>query len=80
MIRGKLLTDKQVKGLLKGETVLIKGLKKKDGSGTYEMNFKMTGIEDFSYVNKENVTVTGKQLTLEGSFPIRKKRKNTEWV
>ena len=42
------------------------------------MNFKMTGIEDFSYVNKENVTVTGKQLTLEGSFPIRKKRKNTE--
>lgn len=78
MIRGKLLTDKQVKGLLKGETVLIKGLKKKDGSGTYEMNFKMTGIEDFSYVNKENVTVTGKQLTLEGSFPIQKKRKNTE--
>ena len=73
MIFGKKLTDTQVRKLLKGEEIMMKGLKKKDGSGTYDMLFKPTGIEEMSYMNKAGEEVKGKQFVFERRFPQRKK-------
>lgn len=72
-LMGRQLTDNQVKTLLEGNKILLKGLKKKDGSGTYDMYFKPIGIQDFSYTNKNNETVKGKQFVFERSFPQKKK-------
>ena len=75
-LMGRQLTDNQVKTLLEGNKILLKGLKKKDGSGTYDMYFKPIGIQDFSYTNKNNETVKGKQFVFERSFPQKKKFSN----
>lgn len=75
-LMGRQLTDNQVKTLLEGNKILLKGLKKKDGSGTYDMYFKPIGIQDFSYTNKENKTISGKQFVFERSFPQKKKFSN----
>ena len=75
-LMGRQLTDNQVKTLLEGNKILLKGLKKKDGSGTYDMYFKPIGIQDFSYTNKNNEIVKGKQFVFERSFPQKKKFSN----
>ena len=72
-IRGKILSDNQVKMLLEGKKITLKGLKKKNGD-TYDMCFKPTGIEDFSYTNKDGEEVKGKQWVFETSFPPRKRQ------
>ena len=75
-VMGRQITDNQVKTLLEGNKILLKGLKKKDGTGTYDMYFKPIGIQDFSYKNKNNEEVSGKQFVFERSFPQRKKFSN----
>ena len=72
-IRGKILSDNQVKMLLEGKKITLKGLRKKNGD-TYDMCFKPTGIEDFSYTNKDGEKVKGKQWVFETSFPPRKRQ------
>lgn len=77
-VMGRQITDNQVKTLLEGNKILLKGLKKKDGTGTYDMYFKPIGIQDFSYKNKNNEEVSGKQFVFERSFPQRKKFSNNK--
>ena len=72
---GRKLTDNQVTQLLNGDKILLKGLKRKDNTGTYDMYFKPIGIQDFSYNNKEGKQINGKQFVFERDFPKRKKKK-----
>lgn len=74
-IMGRKLTDNQVTQLLNGDKILLKGLKRKDNTGTYDMYFKPIGIQDFSYTNKEGKQINGKQFVFERDFPKRKKKK-----
>ena len=39
--KDKVLTKTMVKGFLSGKSVKVKGLKKKDGSGTYDANINI---------------------------------------
>ncbi len=70
---GRKLTENQVRQLLEGNKILLKGLKKKDGSGTYDMYFKPIGIQEFKYTSKNGEELTGKQFVFERSFPQKKK-------
>lgn len=64
-------TDKQVKSLLAGEKILLKGLKGKD-SKPYDLYLKPTGVEEYSY-EKDGKTMTGYQYSYEKSYPKKKK-------
>jgi len=72
--RGKLLTESQVKTLLEGKSITLRGLKKKNGEGKYDIILKPTGTEPFSYTNKEGKEVSGMQFAFETSFPKSKKK------
>jgi DNA topoisomerase-3 len=71
---GKVLTDAQVRSLLEGKKVLIRGIKSsKPGKSPYDAYLKVTGTEDFTYQKNgtgEPITMTG--LKFEISFPPRK--------
>lgn len=64
-------TDKQVKSLLEGEKILLKGLKGKDKK-PYDLYLKPTGVEEYSY-EKDGKTMTGYQYSYEKSYPKKKK-------
>ena len=72
--RGKKLTDDQVRALLDNKSIVIKGLKSKNGND-YALKLTPSGIEDFSYTNKEGKEVSGKQFTFETEFADTKKKK-----
>ena len=73
-IYGNKVTDAQMKKLLKGDSVEIKGLKSKKGT-TYNAVFKIAGTEPYEYTNKEGKTVKGWQVKYDMSFPERKSNK-----
>ena len=74
-VRGKQLTEAQIKALLENKPITIYKLKNKAGK-TYDAIFTPTGIEDFSYTNKEGKEVKGKQFTFDMSFPEKKNSKH----
>lgn len=71
--RGKALTDSQIKSLLAGKKVLVKGLTSKDGK-SYDVNITPDGVESFSYTKKDGSTVGGLQWKFVTEFPQYKKK------
>lgn len=65
---GKELTEEQVKDLLEGKRILVKGLKSKKG-GTYDAYLTPDGIEPHSYTKKDGTEVNGFQYKFNVEFP-----------
>lgn len=68
---GVALTDAQVKNLLEGKKILMKGLKGKTGK-VYDAYLIPEGIEDFAYT-KDGKEIKGTQYKFKMEFPQRKK-------
>ena len=66
---GVQLSDAQVKSLLAGKKILVKGLKGKKGN--YDAYLIPEGIEDFSYT-KDGKEIKGSQYKFKMEFPLRK--------
>lgn len=66
-VRGQKLSDAQVKNLLEGKKILVKGLKSKDKGTVYDAYFVPDGIEPYSYNGKD-----GFQFKINMEFPERK--------
>lgn len=71
-VRGKNLTDEQVRDLLNQKKIYVTGLKKKEG-GTYSAYFTPEGIEKYSYSAKDGEVKQGWQYKFSVEFPKRKK-------
>lgn len=71
--RGKALTDSQIKSLLSGKKVLVKGLTSKEGK-SYDVNITPDGVEPFSYTKKDGSTASGFQWKFTTEFPQFKKK------
>lgn len=69
---GKNLTPSQIKTLLKGDKVLIKGLTSKEGK-KYDIFIRPVSVEPYSYTKKDGSTASGFQWNFEREFPPRKK-------
>ena len=67
-------TDKQIKELLVGNQILVKGLIGKNNR-TYDVFLKPKGIEEYSY-EKNGETVIGYQFVYEKSYPKKSDKKN----
>ena len=72
-VRGKNLTDEQVRDLLDNKKIYVTGLKKKDG-GTYSAYFMPEGIEEYSYTASDGTEKKGWQFKYSVQFPKRKRR------
>ena len=70
----KSFTDAQIKDLLAGKKILLKGLIGKNDK-PYDLYLEPTGIEEYSY-QKDGETMKGYQFTYEKSFP-KNNKKNT---
>ena len=70
---GKKLTDSQVKRILAGKTVLVKGLHSKAKDVDYNVNIKLKGVVQYTYTSKDGKEKTGYQLEYERSFANDKK-------
>lgn len=72
-VRGKELTNEQVRDLLNRKKIHLTGLKKKAG-GTYSAYFMPEGIEEYSYTSSDGKQKHGWQFTFSIEFPKRRKR------
>ncbi len=63
-------SDSQVKSLLDGKKVLLKGLKGRDGK-PYDLCLEPAGVEEYSY-EKNGETVSGYRFSYKKSYPGRK--------
>lgn len=72
---GKALSASQVKSLLKGDKLLLTGLKSKAGN-TYSIYITPTGVKPYSYTNKQGETVNGFEFTFNTEFPKDKGKFN----
>lgn len=72
-VRGKNLTDEQVRDLLDNKKIHVTGLKKKNG-GTYSAYFMPEGIEKYSYTTANGTEKYGWQFKYSVQFPKRKGR------
>lgn len=71
-ILGVALSDEQVKTLLSGKKILLKGLTSKGGK-KYDAYIIPNGIEDYSYM-KDGEKKSGKQFKFAMDFPKHKKK------
>lgn len=69
---GATLTTPEVKSLLAGKKILVKGLKNKSGK-VYDAYLKPVGTEEFSYTGKDGNTKKGYKYQFDISFPKSKK-------
>ena len=69
---GATLTTSEVKSLLAGKKILVKGLKNKSGK-VYDAYLKPVGTEEFSYTGKDGNTKKGYKYQFDMSFPKSKK-------
>ena len=69
---GVTLSDTQVKSLLQGKKILVKGLKGKKGS--YDAYLIPESIEEFSYT-KDGKEIKGFQYKFKTEYPTRKKKR-----
>lgn len=65
---GKELSDDQVKKLLEGKRILVKGIRSKKGK-TFDAYLTPKGISDFSYLDKDGQQITGFQFDYLLEFP-----------
>ena len=70
-IMGVALSDEQVKTLLSGKKILLKGLTSKGGK-KYDAYIIPNGIEDYSYM-KDGEKKSGKQFKFAMDFPKKRK-------
>ena len=68
---GKDLTSNQVKTLLAGKELTMKGLKSSSGK-KYDMIIKSDGVEDFEFKKKDGTTSKGKRWKFATRFPEKK--------
>lgn len=71
--RGKELTDTQVKSLLDGKRVLVKGIKKSSGDGSYDLYIKSKGSCIKRDFEKDGIMKTYYFLDVDTEFPNKKK-------
>lgn len=71
-IRGRKLSDEQIKTLLDGQKVYVTGLKKKAG-GTYSAYFIPDGIEKYNYTSSDGKPKEGYQFKFTVEFKQKKK-------
>lgn len=69
---GKELSEKQVKDLLEGKKILVKGLKSKKG-GNYDAYLIPDGVEPYSYTKKDGTEADGFQYKFQMEFTKNKK-------
>ncbi|MBR1700598.1 MAG: DNA topoisomerase 3 [Lachnospiraceae bacterium] len=74
-VRGVSLSEAQVKSLLSGKKILVKGLKSKEKGTVYDAYFVPEGIEPYSYTSKDGKEITGFQFKIKIEFPERKQKK-----
>lgn len=78
MMFGKLMgvapSDAQIKAILAGKKILVKGIKKKSGDGTYDAYLTPEQLVDCSYTKKDGTEIYGKQFKFKIEFPERKKK------
>jgi DNA topoisomerase-3 len=72
---GKELTEEQVKDLLEGRKILVKGLKSKKG-GTYAVYLTPEGVEPYNYMRKDGTEVNGFQYKFKREFPKKEGNEN----
>ena len=70
---GKELTEEQVRDLLEGKKILLKGLKSKKGS-TYAAYLTPDGVEPYSYAKKDGAKADGFQFKFIMEFPGKEGR------
>ncbi len=70
---GRKLDEEQIKKLLAGEKIFIKGLKSKKGK-TYDAFLKPEGVEAYDYTNKDGEERNSFQFKFSMEFPERKKK------
>lgn len=70
---GRKLDEEQIKKLLAGEKIFMKGLKSKKGK-TYDAFLKPEGVEAYDYTNKDGEEKSGFQFKFAFEFPERKKK------
>lgn len=68
---GATLTDNEVKSLLAGKKILVKGLRNKAGK-VYDAYLKPVGIDEYSFNDKDGNNKTGYQYKYDMSFPKKK--------
>ena len=70
---GRKLDEEQIKKLLAGEMIFMKGLKSKKGK-SYDAFLKPEGVEAYDYTNKDGEERNGFQFKFSMEFPERKKK------
>lgn len=71
-IRGKTLTDDNIKDLLAGKKILLKGLVSQNNGKTYDAYFIPNGVKGYSFHGKDGIEHNGTQFDFEVTFPKRK--------
>lgn len=71
-IMGVGINESQLKNLLSGKKILVKGIKKKSGNGTFDAYVIPDGIEAFRYKTSNGNEVSGKQFKFKMEFPKKK--------
>ena len=73
---GNPFTDDQIKSVLQGKKILLKGLTGKNGK-TYDMYLEPNGIEEYAY-KKDGQTIHGYQVVYKKSYPKKTERNKSE--
>ena len=72
---GATLSDDEVRALLEGKKILVKGLKGKSGK-IYDAYLQPKGVGEYSYTDKNGSERSGYQFQFDMTFPDRKKKEN----
>lgn len=67
---GATLSDDEMRAILNGEKLLLRGLKGKSGKN-YNAYLHAIGVEPYSYTNREGEQRTGFQIKYEMTFPSK---------
>lgn len=71
-IFGAVLDEDQIEGLLSSKEVLLPDCKKKDGSGTFQLVVKMSGVREFDYTTKSGEDKHGFDVEVDRWFPDKR--------
>lgn len=69
---GIVLSEAQLKNLLDGKRILVKGIKKKKGDGTFNAYLTPDGIVDYCYKKQDGTEASGKQFKFKMDFQKNK--------
>lgn len=72
-VLGVNLTDEQVKSMLSGKKILLKGLQSKGKGTKYDAYIIPNGVEEYNYV-KDGQEKSGKQYKFKMEFPKKNKK------